>query len=180
MLWMQFLISLQCWVYLSYFCENSFLCEDFKMTKYQHSCDMIRLYLLKMRISLQFHVQTLMIFYNELQQHNWIRKMMQKDLMIDDDKWSEIVIIIKKMMIFLKIYNIKLDSELTKKKLQMMIAKIIIIFDKEIKSISQNWLHKTLMIMIQWLNNNERWRAQHQEWIHENKKMQSWHSVNLL
>ncbi len=44
----------------------------------------------------------------------------------------------KKKMIFSKIYDIKLDSELTKKKLRMMIAKIIIIFDKEIKSISQN------------------------------------------
>ncbi len=79
-----------------------------------------------------------MIFYNELQRHNWIRKMMQKDLMIDDDKWSEIVMTMKKKMIFSKIYDIKLDSELTKKKLRMMIAKIIIIFDKEIKSISQN------------------------------------------
>ncbi len=67
----------------------------------------------------------------------------------------------KKKMISSKIYDIKLDSELTKKKLQTMIAKIIIIFDKKIESISQNWLHKTLMIMIQWLNNNERWRAQH-------------------
>ena len=86
---------------------------------------------------------------------------MQKDLMIDDDKWSEIVMTMKKKMISSKIYDIKLDSELTKKKLQTMIAKIIIIFDKKIESISQNWLHKTLMIMIQWLNNNERWRAQH-------------------
>ncbi len=45
---------------------------------------------------------------------------------------------IKKKMISLKIYDIKLDSELTKKKLRMMIVKIIIIFDKEIESISQN------------------------------------------
>jgi len=44
----------------------------------------------------------------------------------------------KKKMIFSKIYDIKLDSELTKKKLQSMTAKIIIIFDKEIESISQN------------------------------------------
>ncbi len=58
-----------------------------------------------------------MIFYNELQRHNWIKKMMQKDLMIDDDKWSEIVMTMKKKMIFSKIYDIKLDSELTKKKL---------------------------------------------------------------
>ena len=79
-----------------------------------------------------------MIFYNELQRHNWIRKMMQKDLMIDDDKWSEIVMTMKKKMIFSKIYDIKLDSELTKKKLQSMTAKIIIIFDKKIESISQN------------------------------------------
>ncbi len=79
-----------------------------------------------------------MIFYNELQRHNWIRKMMQKDLMIDDDKWSEIVMTMKKKMISLKIYDIKLDSKLTKKKLRMMTAKIIIIFDKEIESISQN------------------------------------------
>ncbi len=67
----------------------------------------------------------------------------------------------KKKMISSKIYDIKLDSELTKKKLQMIIAKIIVIFNKNIESISQNWLHKTLMIMIQWLNNNERWKAQH-------------------
>ncbi len=113
-----------------------------------------------------------MIFYNELQQHNWIRKMMQKDLMINDDKWSEIVMTMKKKMISLKIYDIKLDSELTKKKLRTMITKIIIIFDKEIESISQNWLHKTLMIMTQWLNNNERRRAQHWEWIHENIQCQ--------
>jgi len=46
--------------------------------------------------------------------------------------------IMKKKIIFSKIYDIKLDSELTKKKLQMMTAKIIIIFDKEIESISQN------------------------------------------
>ncbi len=117
-------------------------------------------------------MRSLMIFYNELQQHNWIRKMMQKDLMIDDDKWSEIVMTMKKKMIFSKIYDIKLNSELTKKKLWMMTAKIIIIFDKEIENISQNWLHKTLMIMTQWLNNNERWRAQHQEWIHENIQCQ--------
>ncbi len=58
-----------------------------------------------------------MIFYNELQRHNWIRKMMQKDLMIDDDKWSEIVMTMKKKKISSKIYDIKLDSELTKKKL---------------------------------------------------------------
>ncbi len=58
-----------------------------------------------------------MIFYNELQRHNRIKKMMQKDLMIDDDKWSEIVMTMKKKMIFSKIYDIKLDSELTKKKL---------------------------------------------------------------
>jgi len=45
---------------------------------------------------------------------------------------------IKKKMISSKIYDIKLDSELTKKKLQTMIAKIIIIFDKKIESISQN------------------------------------------
>ncbi len=90
-----------------------------------------------------------MIFYNELQQHNWIRKMMQKDLMINDDKWSEIIMIMKKKMISSKIYDIKLDNELTKKKLQMMTAKIIIIFNKKIESISQNWLHKTLMIMTQ-------------------------------
>jgi len=45
---------------------------------------------------------------------------------------------IKKKMISSKIYDIKLDSELTKKKLQIMIAKIIIIFDKKIESISQN------------------------------------------
>ncbi len=77
-----------------------------------------------------------MIFYNELQRHNWIRKMMQKNLMIDDDKWSEIVMTMKKKMISSKIYDIKLDSELTKKKLQTMTAKIIIIFDKEIESIS--------------------------------------------
>ncbi len=44
----------------------------------------------------------------------------------------------KKKMISLKIYDIKLDSELTKKKLRMMTAKIIVIFDKEIESISQN------------------------------------------
>ena len=44
----------------------------------------------------------------------------------------------KKKMISLKIYDIKLDSKLTKKKLRMMTAKIIIIFDKEIESISQN------------------------------------------
>ena len=44
----------------------------------------------------------------------------------------------KKKMISLKIYDIKLDSELTKKKLRTMITKIIIIFDKEIESISQN------------------------------------------
>ncbi len=44
----------------------------------------------------------------------------------------------KKKMISLKIYDIKLDNELTKKKLRTMIAKIIIIFDKEIESISQN------------------------------------------
>ncbi len=44
----------------------------------------------------------------------------------------------KKKMISLKIYDIKLDSKLTKKKLWMMIVKIIIIFDKEIESISQN------------------------------------------
>ncbi len=113
-----------------------------------------------------------MIFYNELQRHNWIKKMMQKDLMIDDDKWSEIVMTMKKMMIFSKIYDIKLDSELTKKKLQTMTAKIIIIFDKEIESISQNWLHKTLMIITQRLNNNKRWRAQHQEWTHENIQCQ--------
>ncbi len=113
-----------------------------------------------------------MIFYNELQRHNWIRKMMQKDLMIDDDKWSEIVITMKKKMISSKIYDIKLDSELTKKKLWTMTAKIIIIFDKEIESISQNWLHKTLMIMTQRLNNNERRRIQHWEWTHENIQCQ--------
>ncbi len=44
----------------------------------------------------------------------------------------------KKKIIFSKIYDIKLDNELTKKKLQMMTTKIIIIFDKEIESISQN------------------------------------------
>ncbi len=87
-----------------------------------------------------FSMRSSMIFYNELQQHNWIRKMMQKDLMINDDKWSEIVMTMKKKMISLKIYDIKLDSELTKKKLRTMITKIIIIFDKEIESISQNWL----------------------------------------
>jgi len=119
-----------------------------------------------------FSIRSSMIFYNELQQHNWIRKMMQKDLMINDDKWSEIVMTMKKKMISLKIYDIKLDSELTKKKLRTMITKIIIIFDKEIESISQNWLHKTLMIMTQWLNNNERRRAQHWEWIHENIQCQ--------
>ncbi len=113
-----------------------------------------------------------MIFYNELQRHNWIRKMMQKDLMIDDDKWSEIVMTMKKKMISLKIYDIKLDNELTKKKLRTMIAKIIIIFDKEIESISQNWLYKTLMIMTQQLNNNERRRAQHREQTHENIQCQ--------
>ena len=75
-------------------------------------------------------------------------------------------------MIFSKIYDIKLDSELTKKKLQMMTAKIIIIFDKEIESISQNWLHKTLMIMTQWLNNNKRRRTQHWEWTYENIQCQ--------
>ncbi len=64
------------------------------------------------------------------------------------------------------------DSELTKKKLRTMTAKIIIIFDKEIKSISQNWLHKTLMIMTQRLNNNERRRAQHWEWTYENIQCQ--------
>ncbi len=113
-----------------------------------------------------------MIFYNELQRHNWIRKMMQKDLMIDDNKWSEIIMTMKKKMISLKIYDIKLDSELTKKKLQTMTAKIIVIFNKEIESISQNWLHKTLIIMTQRLNNNERRRAQHQEWTHENIQCQ--------
>ncbi len=113
-----------------------------------------------------------MIFYNELQRHNWIRKMMQKDLMIDDDKWSEIVMTMKKKMISSKIYDIKLDSELTKKKLRTMTAKIIVIFDKEIESISQNWLHKTLMIMTQWLNNNERRRAQHRERTHKNIQCQ--------
>jgi len=46
--------------------------------------------------------------------------------------------IMKKKIISLKIYDIKLDSELTKKKLQTMTAKIIVIFDKEIESISQN------------------------------------------
>ncbi len=117
-------------------------------------------------------MRSLMIFYNELQRHNWIRKMMQKDLMIDDDKWSEIVMTMKKMMISLKIYDIKLDSELTKKKFWTMIAKIIIIFDKEIESILQNWLHKTLMIMTQRLNNNERRRAQHWEQTHENIQCQ--------
>ncbi len=119
-----------------------------------------------------FSMRSLMIFYNELQRHNWIRKMMQKDLMIDDDKWSEIVMTMKKMMISLKIYDIKLDSELTKKKFWTMIAKIIIIFDKEIESILQNWLHKTLMIMTQRLNNNERRRAQHWEQTHENIQCQ--------
>ncbi len=119
-----------------------------------------------------FSMKSSMIFYNELQRHNWIRKMMQKDLMINDDKWSEIVMTMKKKMISLKIYDIKLDSELTKKKLWTMIAKIIIIFDKEIESMSQNWLHKTLIIMTQWLNNNERWRAQHWEWTHENIQCQ--------
>ncbi len=119
-----------------------------------------------------FSMRSLMIFYNELQRHNWIRKMMQKDLMIDDDKWSKIVMTMKKKMISLKIYDIKLDSELTKKKLWTMIAKIIIIFDKEIESILQNWLHKTLMIMTQRLNNNERWRAQHWEQTHENIQCQ--------
>ncbi len=113
-----------------------------------------------------------MIFYNELQRHNWIRKMMQKDLMIDDNKWSEIVMTMKKKMISSKIYDIKLDSELTKKKLRMMTAKIIVIFDKEIESISQNWLHKTLMIMTQRLNNNERRRAQYWEQTHENIQCQ--------
>ncbi len=44
----------------------------------------------------------------------------------------------KKKMISSKIYDIKLDNELTKKKLQMMTAKIIIIFNKKIESISQN------------------------------------------
>ncbi len=44
----------------------------------------------------------------------------------------------KKKMISSKIYDIKLDSELTKKKLRTMTAKIIVIFDKEIESISQN------------------------------------------
>jgi len=44
----------------------------------------------------------------------------------------------KKKIISSKIYDIKLDSELTKKKLRMMTAKIIVIFDKEIESISQN------------------------------------------
>jgi len=44
----------------------------------------------------------------------------------------------KKKMISSKIYDIKLDSELTKKKLQMIIAKIIVIFNKNIESISQN------------------------------------------
>jgi len=44
----------------------------------------------------------------------------------------------KKKIIFSKIYDINFDSELTKKKLQMMTAKIIIIFDKEIESILQN------------------------------------------
>jgi len=44
----------------------------------------------------------------------------------------------KKKRISSKIYDIKLDSELTKKKLQTMTAKIIVIFDKEIESISQN------------------------------------------
>ena len=63
---------------------------------------------------------------------------------------------IKKKMIFSKIYDIELDNKLTKKKLQTITAKIIVIFDKKIKSISQNWLHKTLIIMTQWLNNNER------------------------
>jgi len=44
----------------------------------------------------------------------------------------------KKKIISSKIYDIKLDSELTKKKLQTMTAKIIVIFDKKIESISQN------------------------------------------
>ncbi len=44
----------------------------------------------------------------------------------------------KKKIISSKIYDIKLDSELTKKKLWTMTAKIIVIFDKEIESISQN------------------------------------------
>ncbi len=119
-----------------------------------------------------FSMRSSMIFYNELQRHNWIRKMMQKDLMINDNKWSEIVITMKKMIIFSKIYDIKLDSELTKKKLRTMTAKIIIIFNKKIESISQNWLHKTLMIMTQWLNNNERRRTQHWEWTYENIQCQ--------
>ncbi len=119
-----------------------------------------------------FSTRSSMIFYNKLQQHNWIRKMMQKDLMIDDNKWSEIIITMKKKMISSKIYDIKLDSELTKRKLQMMIAKIIVIFNKEIESISQNWLHKTLMIMTQQLNNNKRRRAQHWEQTHENIQYQ--------
>ncbi len=75
-------------------------------------------------------------------------------------------------MISSKIYDIKLDSELTKKKLRMMTAKIIVIFNKEIESISQNWLHKTLMIMTQQLNNNKRRRAQHWEQTHENIQYQ--------
>ena len=46
-----------CWVYLSYFCKDSFSCKDFKMTKCQHSYDVIHLYLSKMHTSLQFYIQ---------------------------------------------------------------------------------------------------------------------------
>ncbi len=64
--------------------------------------------------------------------------MIQKDLMINNNKCSEILIKIKNKIISLKIYNIKLSNKLTKKKLRILTARIIINFNKEMKSILRN------------------------------------------
>ena len=96
-------------------------------------------------------------FYENIDQKNWTVNIIQQGLGIDNDLYTAIYIAIETKMRSQNILGYKLNQNLIKKQLKLVLANIIIHFSTTFNAIPHLWQEKCLMAIAQKCNYNTRW-----------------------